>query len=334
MPTIKKLPYVTTLPLGKLFVDGVKDRIMLSNVRTPHSPSSEGYQRDPYVRMAWLTKHVAWFDQKLLRPVEVSKRTDGTYAIVDGGGRWVMAELAKKTEIECRVHEDLTRQEEAQLFVQFDREIYRLRPVDSFLAALAAGNPIAVGVNNCIKPYNVGKNGRHVLDCPGLLLDIYGEGTGASILRRTSLIAANTWGGLKKAEGSATAEFTGDKVSGPEFGAIALVIDAAPSGWNEGNLREVCKRADYAPSKLRRKVASRVLGSGRGGSATATTAEKVRIGAEILAQRANALSKKHPIDVKLIRTSALLEKIEARQGKIAFGNFLNTSAVRKVRKAA
>ena len=309
-------PYVTKLPVSKLFIDGVHELIFFDNVRVEHGREGPGYQRDPYKRLPWLESRKGAFIPALLRPVEVSKRNDGKFATVDGGGRWVMAQMLGMSEIECRVHEGLTRQEEADLFVKFDREIYRVRQVEQYHAALAAGNPTVVAIDECIKPhYDVGKSGAKNLDSPNTLLQIFGlSGEGARVLKKTAFICANSW---SKAH-----------VAAAPFAAIAMLVDSAPAGWNEGVLRDLMKRVDCTAAKLESKAKGK--GEERETKALSLyeTACVIALG---LAKRYNVTIKtKGPrFDNRDIKSCDVGDRMSATGGaRIAFGNILTSQKLR------
>jgi hypothetical protein len=316
----KKPPTFETLELSKLFIDAVQEEISCGNVRRQHGTRGNGYQRDPFVRQQWIDKRVPKFDNLLLRPLEVSKRGDGSYAIIDGGGRWLLAQKAKKHAVACRVHEGLTREQEAELFFKFDREIYRLRAVDVYLAALAAGHPEIVEINKAITPpYRITKSGgASGFDGVGTLYDIYFS-RGTNLIRKTALAVANTWGGLKK-----SGTFEGARVSGSQFGAVALVLDTYPK--IEPALRAVLNRTDYSPAKLAQKIEKRL-----GGEVKGKTIERLSLGASILAQRANAESREgEKVDLRDLRASPLLEAFERQAGaKQAFGSRVAEDAAEK-----
>lgn len=302
-------PHVTRLPTAKLFIDGVKEVIFFGENRVEHGREGPGYQRDPYKRIPWLKHRSAIFNQALLRPIEVSRRADGKYAIIDGGGRWVMAQELGITELECRVHEGLTREQEADLFVKFDREIYRVRQVEQFHAALAAGNPTVVAIDDAIKPhYDVGKSGPRNLDSPSTLLQIFGlGGEGERVLRKTALICANSW--------------TKSHIGAAPFAAIAMLVDTAPAGWNEGVLRDIMKRSDCTPTKLEAKA--RTGGKEDKSKALFDVAVTVSL---MLAKRYNVAIKnkgKH-FDTRDIKSCDVCDRMSAVGGsRIAFGNILS-----------
>lgn len=318
----RRAPTFDSIDIVKLFVDAVHEEIACGNIRRDHK-SGQGYQRDPYIRQKWITQRAAKFDNMLLRPLEVSKRDDRRYAIIDGGGRWLMAQKVKRHAVDCRVHVGLTREQEAELFYKFDREIYRLRSVDVYLAALAAGHPVVTDIHAAISPpYRVSTNrGASNFDGVGALYDIF-FAKGAPLIRRTAIVVANTWGGLQR-DGS----FTGSRVTGSQFGAVALVLDTCPK--IEPALRQVLSGARMSPAKLTAKVEERLKG------AKATTIERLALMAAFIAKAANGASEGVRVDVNELRTSDLLEAFARREGaKLPFSTADSPREDRKLQRVA
>jgi hypothetical protein len=186
---------IVKLPLAKLFVDGVEEKIFVGEVRHAHGEEGAGYQRDPYRRRKWIKLHAAKFNSALMRVIEVSARGDGTFAIIDGGGRWAMAQIAKKTDLLCRVHHGLTREEEATLFKDFDKEIYRLRGIDTFLAMIGAKDETALAIQSAVLPYGIAVAGKGTLKCVGQFLSVKkGSPHGLRLLSSVANILATAYG--------------------------------------------------------------------------------------------------------------------------------------------
>ncbi len=87
------------------------------------------------------------FDRSALGTFVVSHRADGSYHIIDGQHRHAVVILldGDKWELNCEVHENLTRAEEARMF----RLLNNSRPVgvlDKFVVRVEEQDPIAVGI--------------------------------------------------------------------------------------------------------------------------------------------------------------------------------------------
>lgn len=235
------------LPIKNLFVDNVEDQIFVGGIRVKQ-PGSAGYQRDPHKREKWLTKRGTKFDAALCRPVEVAvvenfdkgllsttalSGVDGKfYAILDGGGRWLMAQIAGIDKLSCRVHNGLSRKKCALLFSEFDSEVQGVTAVDQFLAKLAAGVEEDNEIADAIVPYEVGVSSTKKLDCVGALRTLWRENHGLALIAKTAKIVFNTWGGGGDDERKPV------HVPGNMFSAVAILLDQKPRGFDEGILRE------------------------------------------------------------------------------------------------
>ena len=251
------------IPVRKIFIDARDETIETiaegegneRGSRTPHGAEGPGYQRDPWTRLPWLTKRAANFNPMLCKPVDVSKRDDGTYAAIDGGGRWLMAQLADPPvpQLMCRVHEGLSRQEEAELFNQMDSEVYKLRAIDSFIALLGAEHPMALAIANSVRPYRIGINGQGVLKCVAALTTLYtafepNYQEGGRLIKRACKIAASGWSGFNGQEFIAP---TKTPLDGKCLTALAMLIDAKPE-FDERVMLRVLER--NPPKQLEQAV--------------------------------------------------------------------------------
>jgi hypothetical protein len=246
---MKKIEIVK-LPITRLFIDAVEELIYSGGMRRPHQ-DSPGYQRDPYRRIGWIEKRIArgGFDPHLMRPIEGSPRPDNAVAVVDGGGRLLMAELSGQKEVVVRLHHGLSRQEEAELFERLDTEVYKLRSIEKFMAMLAAGEPIAVDINEAVAPYHIADRGLGSLRCVGPLMELYLADEGdTTLISRTAMILANTWSGYQ----GTNKWLPTKKIEGKLFLAVAILIDAAGRSFDEGQLRKVLSRV--GPKDVERTI--------------------------------------------------------------------------------
>jgi hypothetical protein len=222
-----------TIPVRKIFLDADRELIFVrseehpNGERQPHGREGRGYQRDPWKRIAWVNDRFPLLDERKLRPIEVARRNDGMYAAIDGGGRWLMAQLAGLETLVCRVHEGLTRKQEAVLFAEFDSETYKLRSIDTFIAMIAGGEPMAVAISDAAKPYRIAVNGQGTLKAVGSLTNMYlafapNYARGLKLISKTCEIAAKGWGGYTD-----DGEVTGSPVEGKFLNAIGMVIEVA-----------------------------------------------------------------------------------------------------------
>ena len=226
-------PVFKTVPVKKIFLDGDTELIFVRSdehpkgERMPHGREGRGYQRDPYKRIGWVNDRFPLLDEAKLRPIEVAKRADGMYAAIDGGGRWLMAQMAGRETLVCRVHEGLTRKQEAVLFAEFDSETYKLRSIDTFIAMIAGGDPMAVAITEAAKPYRIAVQGAGTLKAVGALTNMYlafapDYAKGLKLAEKTCNLVAQGWSGY-----TAGGETSGPQIDGKFLNAVGMIVEAA-----------------------------------------------------------------------------------------------------------
>jgi len=273
-----------------MFIDAVEMKIFPGNVRRAHGPEGNGYQRDPYKRIKWLAKRSKTFNRSLLRTIEVSPRADGTFAIIDGGGRWVMSQLARGvTKLHCRVHHNLTREQEAQLFHDFDREIYRLRGIDGFLALMRAGDVTANVIAKMVEPFRVAVSGKNTIKCVGQFAATMQTPHGQRVLDTTSTLIAKNWCGYDKATGTFASPCS---IDGLLFMSVALVVDAVneaieAEGW-DASVEKAYK--GYLDLVLSKNSAANVVAYLKKNYPTEKTVPATLIAAKWLAKKTRAFA--------------------------------------------
>lgn len=277
------------IEVSKLFIDGVEIKVYPGNLRRAHGDEGNGYQRDPYKRIKWLTARSKKFKRSLLRTIEVSPRDDGTYAIIDGGGRWVMAQLAKVTTLQCRVHHNLTREEEAQLFHDFDREIYRLRGIDSFLALMGAGDVTANLIAQTVEPFRIAVSGRNTIKCVGQFMATMHTPHGQRVLSTTAKLIAKNWCGYDE-KSKAFQSGKSASIDGLLFMSVALVVDAVneaieDEGWDTSAEKDY---KGYLDEVLAKTSAADVVAHLKKNYATEKTVPATLIAAKWLAKKTRA----------------------------------------------
>jgi hypothetical protein len=102
--------------------------------------------------MHWVKDRVTEFDPDKMGLIVVNKRSDGSTYVVDGQHRvqLVLALGWDDQQVQCECFEGLTRQEEAQLFL--DRNYRRaVRPYDKFRIRLTAKEPIACDIHKTLE---------------------------------------------------------------------------------------------------------------------------------------------------------------------------------------
>lgn len=93
------------------------------------------------------------YDPILFKPLDVSRRSDGTYWVIDGRHRLEAirsrGETSKK--LECRVYEGMSIKDEASLYLKLDRAQTKKPSAYRFRSRLAANDPFAVSVSSVVK---------------------------------------------------------------------------------------------------------------------------------------------------------------------------------------
>ena len=256
---------IRSLPISKLFIDAKDEKIFAPDAdnptgfRVPHPTStngpSYGYQRDPWTRQRWINARMPNFSDVLCRPVEVSDRKDGSYAAIDGGGRIVMATLAGRDTVVCRIHQGLNRRQEAQLFSEFNSEVYKLRSVDTFIAQCTAGEPMAVAIAKAAKPYAIAPSGSGTIKCVGPLTSMYlafapDHDAGIALIKQTCQISAGGWSGWTKASPP-----TGRQIESKFMMELGMVVEAANGKLDDSVLRKVLQK--YPTPALEKLIVER-----------------------------------------------------------------------------
>ena len=139
---------------------------------------------------------------------------------------------------------------------------------------MSGGKAFALEINDAVAPYRIAKRGVGTLKCVVPLLDIYATPfAGVKLISRTAKIIANTWGGYQGAGNWCGVK----KIEGKQFLAVAILIEAAGTRFDEGTLR---KRLDkIGPKDLDRDVLA------EHGSKDLNTVNYARAAAKILARR-------------------------------------------------
>jgi len=139
----------------------------------------------------------------------LSLRESGRYVIIDGQHRIYGLRHAgwNGQLIQCRVHRNLTRAQEAALFVQL-QEFRPLRFVDRFLARIEAQEPVAVQIAKIVQEqgYVIDRTARDgAIVATKALEDVYSgrgqkvKGANPVALRSTLMAITSAWGRTKAA---------------------------------------------------------------------------------------------------------------------------------------
>lgn len=165
------------LPIDALFVDHYDDL------------SGNGYQRD--LRPAMVKKIVDHYNPDLDKPIDVSQRADGTYAIVDGQHRWEAKKKLGHETIRAWVYTERTVTWESGFFADNQTERSQMRPIERYRAELGALRPRAVRIAKVATKHGIrirssrASDGRATTAVSALerVFDLYGEAVLDDVLR-------------------------------------------------------------------------------------------------------------------------------------------------------
>lgn len=157
------------------------------------------YQRELDGRR--VQKIVDAFEPRLLGTLEVARRNGGKLAVFDGQHR-----LAALTDLgidsaPCLVHDNLTPQQEANLFVALQRERRNVSSLERFRARIFSGDRDARTIKKVVESagyvipdyYTEHTNGHRAIRAVGTLERIYRQ-SDQGALRDALEIVARTWG--------------------------------------------------------------------------------------------------------------------------------------------
>jgi hypothetical protein len=171
------------IPISDLYVD-------------PH------YQRP--LREAKLQRFTTKFDFNAVGALWVSKRSEHTYAIIDGQHRTesIRRVFGDDAEAPCLVFTGLTDEEEAQLFVLAQNRVH-LGPGQEFKAELHAKLPEAIAIKELAERYGfsitstvVDRNADGVIMAIGALRGVYR--LSPEVLDRTLMVLSEAWEGERR----------------------------------------------------------------------------------------------------------------------------------------
>lgn len=153
-----------------------------------------GYNRP--VQIARARKYSKNFDMKLVGTIIISHR-DGVYYIVDGQHRTQAAKIKGIKTLPCLVHEGLTYQEEAELFVKLQKERKGLIVAELFNGECESGDLHAIELKDAILAagYNIGKGqGNYKVQAVQVLKRIY-DRDGAQVVTDVLEVIKDAWNG-------------------------------------------------------------------------------------------------------------------------------------------
>lgn len=145
----------------------------------------------------------AWgnnFDMRLVGSIIVSHR-DGAYYIMDGQHRVQAAKIKGVKTLPCIVHEKLTYQEEADLFVELNKQRHGLLVFDIFNGQREAGDMDAIEMQKAVESTGYAINrgsGTMKIQAIQVLMKIY-KIDGPEMIADVLTVIKDAWGGEKTA---------------------------------------------------------------------------------------------------------------------------------------
>jgi hypothetical protein len=147
------------------------------------------------------------FNPAALGVITVSRRNQVTQVIVDGWHRWSAVKILTDNngEMLCNVFEDLTLEEEAQLFLDLN-DGSQPNVMDRFRARLIVGDPVAADMDKLTKYYGwviQRQGGNGTLQCVQAVERVYRKSAAAgddpNVLQEVVMVLNRAWGNDKHA---------------------------------------------------------------------------------------------------------------------------------------
>jgi hypothetical protein len=182
------------------------------------------------------------FNAAALGVITVSRRNAVTQVIVDGWHRWSAVKILTDNngEMLCNVFEDLTLEEEAQLFLDLN-DGTQPNVMDRFRARLIVGDPVATDIDKVTKYYGwviQRQGGNGTLQCVQAVERVYRKSAAAgdepNVLQEVVMVLNRAWGNDKHAGSAviieALAAFISEYGSKIDFDRLYRRLGEYPGG--------------------------------------------------------------------------------------------------------
>jgi hypothetical protein len=146
-----------------------------------------------------VAKIIKEFDPDAVGTLYISQRADGSYWVLDGNNRReaVHRLWGPEAQVPTQIYSGLTVEQEKLLFVKFNENRTKPKPLDIFVAKLGGGDEVAQGIAKIV----VGKHGLEFSVQPGIarlaavqaITVIYESGS-PDVLDRTLQVVSDAWG--------------------------------------------------------------------------------------------------------------------------------------------
>ena len=159
--------------------------------------SNQDYQRP--LSENHIRKALQDFDVYQINPVKVSRR-DGVNYVFDGQHTIEIvasASESRDTPVWCMIYDDLQYKEEAHVFAEQQKHVKQLKPYETFMAHIEAGDDRQMMIMALVKSYglSVTNTGANNSICAITTLERIYDKYGRDVLDRTLRLAVATWEG-------------------------------------------------------------------------------------------------------------------------------------------
>lgn len=176
------------------------------------------------------------FDWRLCTPLVVSRRADGSFAVIDGQHRLLAARLRGMDDLPCCVFTYESAEEEAKMFVAANRSRKAMNRLDDFHAALAAGDSEAHQVLQIVSDagLTVARNTSSTAWAPGEIA--FTASIASTLKKHGAAIVSAALTNIADA-------FPQQKVvqSGSIFLGLVKVLTKPPEGFDPDRMQEALK---------------------------------------------------------------------------------------------
>ena len=236
IPAVTEKPRRYTVKMnGEVIGKAELRRVPVSVIKIDHD-----YQRE--AKSSWVATHYP-FNEQLAGVVVLSSRSGGPYCM-DGGHRIALARASGVEFVNAFVIDGLSKQQEASLFTQYQRERTNLTAVALYRADLVSADPETLGMTNVIQRsgFQLPRDGKNRGDYTITAIDsvryIYRQGGAQLLAEVLELVKDELWVGLDKA------------LSGPVLKGIALFLQAPAQSGKFDRQRLSKTMRETGPQKL------------------------------------------------------------------------------------
>lgn len=200
----------------------------------------------------WANKLASIWNPAVLLAAIVSKREDGRYYVLDGqhSTKVALDKHGPDFPRHCMVYEDLTRAEEAALFLAANRDRKAVRPVDNYRVALTAGDELVARID------------AEVLSC-GLTVTGSTSANQIGAVQAVLAVGARREGLLPKVLNTLANAWAKDRTTWDNMAirAVGMVID---TNWDAVQLDRLARTLQKVPVGVWKMHAVRMTTSGGG----------------------------------------------------------------------